>query len=72
MSVGTRIKNTRIDKDERQVDLANAIGCTERQIRRWEKDEQSITAEMLIAICKHYSVSADYILGLPKGLKWPR
>ena len=28
--------------------------------------------DILAKFCQHYSVSADYILGLPKGLQWPR
>ena len=26
----------------------------------------------LAKLCRFYGVSADYILGLPKGLQWPR
>ena len=31
-----------------------------------------MTIGKLKALCLYYHVSADYILGLPKGLDWPR
>lgn len=72
MTTGERIKATRIDADELQKDLAKEIGCSEMQIRRYEKDLSEMTISKLKAFCQHYSVSADYILGLPRGLDWPR
>lgn len=26
----------------------------------------------IATLCNYYGVSADYVLGLPKGLNWPR
>ena len=72
MTTGERIKATRIDADELQKDLAKEIGCSEMQIRRYEKDLSEMTISKLKAFCQRYSVSADYILGLPRGLDWPR
>ncbi len=31
-----------------------------------------MTIGRLKELCRLYKVSADYILGLPKGLDWPR
>ena len=67
-----RIKDIRTDKEETQTDLAKAIGSTQTQVWRWETGKQEPTISKLKAICEHYGVSADYILGLPKGLEWPR
>lgn len=72
MTIGERIKATRIDADELQKDLAEKIGCSEMQIRRYEKDLSEMTISKLKTFCQHYGVSADYILGLPRGLDWPR
>lgn len=72
MTTGERIKATRTDADELQKTLAEAIGCSEMQIRRYEKDLSEMTISKLKAFCQHYGVSADYILGLPRGLNWPR
>lgn len=67
-----RIKDIREDNEETQTDLAKKLKTSQTQIWRWESGERKITAENLKAICEHYGVSADYILGLPKGLSWPR
>lgn len=63
---------TREDHDETQRDLAKAIGWHQVQIARYEKGHNTPPISYIIAFCKHYGVSADYILGLPKGLDWPR
>lgn len=70
--VGQRIKDLRNDNDETQEEMAKQIKVTRKQIQRWEAEESKMTIEKLFEICKTYKVSADYILGLPKGLKWPR
>lgn len=67
-----RIRGIREDKDETQTTLAEAIGTRQQVIQRYEKGENEMTVSKLKAICEHYGVSADYILGLPKDLKWPR
>ena len=36
------------------------------------KSAVNLPIEYIIAFCKHYKVSADYILGLPKDGAWPR
>ncbi len=69
---GQNIRDLRIDHDETQEQLATLIGVSRKQIGRYENEEQEMTIDKLIKICLHYRVSADYILGLPKGLGWPR
>lgn len=72
MTTGERLRGIREDKDESQTELAKAIESAQQQIHKYETDKQDMSAQKLKAICEHYGVSADYILGLPKGLKWPR
>jgi len=67
-----RMIDVRIDHDESQRDLAAAIGYHQVQIARYETGRNSPPIEYLMKFCKHYHVSADYLLGLPKGLDWPR
>lgn len=62
----------RHDHDETQRDLAKAINYHQVQIARYEKGKVTPPIQYLYEFCKHYKVSADYILGLPKGLDWPR
>ena len=72
MEFHERLKATREDKDITQEQAANAAGITRRQYIRYEKGEQEMTASKLKELCLYYGVSADYILGLPRGLEWPR
>jgi len=37
-----------------------------------EKRKINYTIEDLIQLCNFYQVSADYILGLPRGLPYPK
>lgn len=60
------------DSDERTDALALAIGCNRKQITRWKNGEQEMGIYKLKAFCEFYGVSADYVLGLPKNLAWPR
>lgn len=60
------------DKDDTHMNLANEIGCNNNQIRRWINGEAEMGIWKLKKICEYYKVSADYILGLEKGLEYPR
>lgn len=72
MQINERILNLREDSDKTQAEIAMAIGVTRRQYIRYEKGEQEMTMSKIKSLCQYYSVSADYILGLPMGLSWPR
>ena len=72
MEIHERIKATREDKDILQKDAAEFLGVSDKQIRRWENGESEMGILKLQKLCLYYGVSADYILGLPRGLDWPR
>lgn len=72
METNERIKGLREDKDLTQAEVALKMGITRRQYIRYEKGEQEMTVSKLSSLCQFYGVSADYILGLPEGLAWPR
>lgn len=72
MSIGERLKSTRIDHDHEQKETAEILKVSEKQIIRYEKDRQEMGIQKLREFCMYYHVSADYILGLPKNLDWPR
>lgn len=67
-----RIIDERIDHDETQRELAKAIDVNHIQWANYERRKNALPIRYLIEICKHYGVSADYLLGLPRDLKWPR
>lgn len=72
MQINERIKALREDKDLTQAYVSSKIEVTRRQYIRYEQGEQEMTVSRLKALCEFYGVSADYILGLPQGLSWPR
>ena len=67
-----RMIDIRIDHDESQRQLAAAIGYHQVQIARYETGHNTPPIAYLVKFCQHYLVSADYLLGLPRGLDWPR
>ena len=72
MCIATKINELIEDGNISINELAQKIGVTRQQIARWRKGKSEPIATNLMQICKIYGVSADYILGLPKGLHWPR
>lgn len=72
MTIGERLRATRTDKDHTQKDTSKILNTNDRQIGKYERDEQEMTISKLKTFCEYYEVSADYILGLPRGLAWPR
>lgn len=67
-----RMVDVRTDHDETQRQLAAAIGYHQVQIARYETGKNVPSIDYLVKFCKHYRVSADYLLGLPQNYEWPR
>ena len=72
MEIAEKIKSLREDKDLTQQDIADILDTTRQQVYKYEHGLQEMTVSRLAKLCRFYGVSADYILGLPKGLQWPR
>lgn len=66
-----RLTELRIDKDIDQKEIAEILECQQSAISKYELRRSRYKVEDIIKLCKFYGVSADYILGLPKGLKYP-
>jgi len=65
-----KIKDLRNDHDLSQAQIAEILGTTKNQIGKDERGEQEMPIKHLISLCNYYGVSADYILGIPKGLPY--
>ena len=59
-----RVRKLRKARGEQQKDLADAIGATPATISDIENGRRATSFDKLAAICQHYNVSADYLLGL--------
>lgn len=62
-----KIRNLRTDHDLSQAQLAEILGTTKNQVGKYERGEQEMPIKHLLTLCNYFKVSADYVLGLPKG-----
>ena len=67
-----KMKEIRLDNDNTQEQVAYVLKITRQQYQLYESNKRQIPVDLLVKFCKHYRISADYILGLPRGLNWPR
>lgn len=71
MEVYEIIRQLRIDNDLTQRQVAEYLGMKQQQYSNYERGIRTLPIDNLKSLCEYYNVSADYILGLPKGLKYP-
>lgn len=67
---GQRIKEMRKLNKETQQALADILDMLQNNVSELESGKKTTTAEKIARICRHYRVSADYLLGLsddPRG-----
>ncbi len=62
--IGERLAEMRKDHGDTQAALAGRLGVSLPTVRAWEQEKSSPNHEMLVAICRLYDVSSDYLLGL--------
>lgn len=72
MNINERIAALIEDGSYQVQEVAEELRVNRKQVQRWAKGEAEMGIYKLKDLCKLYNVSADYILGLPKGLEWPR
>ena len=68
---GEKIKGLREDADLNQTELGKAINITQRKISYIECGKYEPSIQDIVALCNYFKVSADYLLGLKKGLRYP-
>ena len=59
-----RIRDLREDRDKTQQEIADVLGTSQTMYARYERGANELPIRHLIALCRYYLVSADYILGL--------
>ena len=66
-----RIREVRIQNNETQKELADILETSQQAYLKYEKGVNEMPVRRIIALCRHYNLSADYLLGLtdiPKPL----
>ena len=61
------LRELREDRDLTQAQIAKILGTTQQVYSRYEKGENEMPVRHVIALCKYYGISADYVLGLKAG-----
>ena len=59
-------------KNSTQKEVSEYLGIKQQQYARYEKGINEMPIRYLQKLCVYLQVSADYILGLPEGLPYPR
>ena len=54
-----------------QTEFAAALGMKYQQYARYEKGENSPSADILLRICQAHAVSADWLIGNDRGTRQP-
>ena len=58
------IRDLREDHDKTQQEIADILGTSQTMYARYERGANEMPIRHLLALCKYYKVSSDYILGL--------
>ena len=62
--IGERLQEIRKDNGDTQQNLADKLHASLYAVRCWEQGKSDPSHDTLVAICKLYHISADYLLGL--------
>lgn len=72
MQIGDRLRALREDRDLTQTDVARLLSTSQSYYSEYELGKRPIPVQHVVTLCRFYRVSADYLLGLPRDLAWPR
>ncbi len=64
MTYPERMRALRQDNDLSQREIAKMLGIAQTTYSQYELYKRPMPIEYLIALCRYYHVSADYMLGL--------
>lgn len=69
LSFGEKIRNLREDADMNQTQLGNALNMTQRKISYIECGKYEPNIDDIVAFCRYFKVSADFLLGIENECK---
>ena len=69
LTLGEKLRNLREDRDLNQTELGKALSMTQRKISYIECGKFEPSVGDIVAFCRFYQVSADYLLGIPEGYR---
>ena len=72
LTLGEKIRLLREEKELNQTELGDAVNMTQRKVSYIENDKYEPSMDDIRAFCRFFNVSADYLVGFPKPLPYPR
>jgi len=72
LSFGEKLRLLREEWELNQTELGKAVNMTQRKVSYLEQDKYEPSMEDIRALCTFFNVSADYLLGFPKCLPYPK
>ena len=72
LTFGEKLKLLREERELNQTELGNALNMTQRKVSYLENGKYEPGMDDLRALCSYFNVSADYFLGFPKNLPFPK
>lgn len=72
LTFGEKIRLLREEKELNQTELGREVQMTQRKISYIECGKYEPSMEDVRLFCKFFHISADYFLGFPKNLPYPK
>ena len=72
LTFGEKLKLLREEYELNQTELGKLLGMTQRKVSYLERGQYEPSLQDIKAICTYFKVSADYLLGFPKPLPYPK
>ena len=72
LTFGEKLKLLREEHELNQTELGKPLGMTQRKVSYLERGQYEPSLQDIKAICTYFKVSADYLLGFPKPLPYPK
>lgn len=67
---GDKVRGLREDQNLSQTQLGQVLNMTQRKVSYIECGKYEPSIEDIVAIATFFDVSADYLLGIPKGKRY--
>lgn len=67
-----KLTGLREDRDLKQSTIAKLLNTNQSTISKYELKKRKYQVEDIMKLCLFYNVSADWLLGLPDGLPYPK
>ena len=72
LTFGEKLKLLREEHELNQTELGKLLDMTQRKVSYLERGQYEPSLQDIKAICTYFKVSADYLLGFPKPLPYPK